>query len=398
MRLRLEELGNHPQRGATSRSERNAAQEIANKFQGTADSVTIQPFRSLPGQAQVYCACYIIMALAAILLSYLPLLAMGLAIAAGMSFWLERKSLPVISRILPKDKSQNVVAVKRRGERSRARIILVAHYDTARMPLVDNPPFEYWLTGLPMLLLTAIIILGTMITVPGLPLPSWLGFVALLLLLPLLAGAFLMVYQENWGTPGYQDNAPGVAVMDYCFRQLASELPGGAEVWTVATGCRTAGNAGLLSFLELYGGEIREDYLINIDLTRVGTLAYLTGEGYSKPLAADRDLVLAAAIHCRDNPLGLSAHGGKYFTTEAYPALVRGYKAISVVSLSPQEDPEPENSAEDEMSQGFAQAAAAVEADQEGEPREVCPETLLAAAELVISVAKQIWAVKQIRA
>jgi hypothetical protein len=316
------------------------------------------------------------MALAAILLSYLPLLAMGLAIAGGMSFWLERKSLPVISRILPKDKSQNVVAVKRRGERGRARVILVAHYDTARMPLVDNPPLEYWLPGLPMALLMATVILGTMITVPGLSLPSWLGSVALLLLVPLLAGAFLMVYQENWGSPGYRDNAPGVEVMDYCFRQLTSQLPGGAEVWAVATGCRTAGNAGLLSFLELYGGEIREDYLINIDLTRAGSLAYLTGEGHGKPLAADRDLVLAAAIHCRDNPLGFTAHGGKHFTTEAYPALVRGYKAISVVSLDPQEDPEPEISPEDELNQGFAQAA----------------------AELVISVARQIWAVKKIRA
>jgi hypothetical protein len=329
-------------RGATSRAERNAAQYLAEELEKTADQVVVQPFRSLSSTAGIYLVHYILMMLVALFSSRYPLPVAILATANIVGYLRQTIAREFVGRLLLRDKSQNVIAVKRRaGERRLPRVVMVAHYDTARPHLFFHPSLVgayrtiFSLTNVAMAAILLLAMAQALAASPGMILPGffnhlplpfalYLAFVSLPLLQSLLGGEI----------SGANDNASGVAVMMTAFSKLKEQMPEGAELWAVATGCGHAGATGMQGFLEEYGDQIRNDYIINLDSLGAGTLIYITGEGLLQTLPADRELMLAAAAFARKNP-GIPVRGSVYkdMLGDGTLAIIKGYKAMSIMGL-----------------------------------------------------------------
>jgi hypothetical protein len=371
-------------RGSTTRAERNAAKYIQEQLEQVADEVTVQPFKSVPTFSWAYGLYYFIMVVVAIIIPYWPVAAAILALVDVAAYLLESHTFEVLTRVLPKGKSQNVIARKLNPSeegKGLPRIILVAHYDTSRSALNFHPKLVsgfrqsfLMMNGCILFILVLALVAG-IAAVAGLELPGYYRYLPLPFAFYLLVTVLFLVDRELRGVhvPGGNDNASGVAVMLGSFTRLAENLPPGAEVWAVATGCEEAGTVGMLRFLEEYGDSIREDYIINMDNLGIGHVKYIIGEGLFFAMQSDKDLVMAAAACARKHPeLDIGPHVYKALTTDATPALARGYKVMSIMAFD----------------------------DQGGLPNwhwitdkaeYVQPENLRTASILVQSVATQIW-------
>lgn len=332
-------------RGSTTRAERNASKYLAETLQGMADEVQIQSFRSVPTFSWAYGMYYFFMVLAALLIPFLPVAAAVLALVNTLAYLLECHTFEVYTKILPKDRSQNVIARKsnpsEEGEML-SRVVLVAHYDTSRSGLSFHPKLvagfrkSFILLNVCMAVILILALGAGIMALFGLEMLPVYNYLALPFALYVLFSVLLLIHREIWGvhTPGGNDNASGVAVMLDSFEHLGRDLPEGAEVWAVATGCEEAGTVGMLRFLEEYGEAIKDDYIINMDNLGIGHVKYITAEGMFYPMPADRDLILAAAACVRENPeLDIGPHVYKALTTDATPALARGYKVISIMAF-----------------------------------------------------------------
>lgn len=105
------------------------------------------------------------------------------------------------------------------------------------------------------------------------------------------------------------------------------------EVWFVATGAEEVGTWGMKAFLDEHRDELRDAFIINIDNVGAGTIAYVTSEGMARRYHCDRRLMAAAKRFVRENELpyrGRDYHG---LSTDATPALARGFRAMSIMAF-----------------------------------------------------------------
>jgi hypothetical protein len=105
------------------------------------------------------------------------------------------------------------------------------------------------------------------------------------------------------------------------------------EVWFVATGAEEVGTFGMQAFLKQHGRDLREAAIINLDNIGSGSLAFVTREGMAKRYDSDRRLVSAARRAVHEFDLPLKGHEYKGLSTDATPALARGYHAMSVMAF-----------------------------------------------------------------
>jgi hypothetical protein len=105
------------------------------------------------------------------------------------------------------------------------------------------------------------------------------------------------------------------------------------EVWFVATGSEEVGTIGMKAFLKEHGPDVRDAFIINIDNVGTGSVYYVDSEGMAKRYRSDRRLVGAARRAITEN--GLTVRGRDYrgLSTDATPALARGYRAMSVMAF-----------------------------------------------------------------
>jgi acetylornithine deacetylase/succinyl-diaminopimelate desuccinylase-like protein len=371
-------------RGSTTRAERNAAKYLEETLAPIADEIKVQPFKSVPTFSWAFGLYYFLMVVAAVLIPFWPLAAAVIALLNSIAYLLESHTFEVLTRILPKDKSQNIIAKKanlgEEGDRL-PRIIITAHYDTSRSALNFHPQLvpgfrqSFLIMNGSMAVILLLALIAGAAALAGLQLPGSFNWVSLPFALYLMFTVLILIHREIWGVHvhGGNDNASGVAVMLDSFRQLAGDLPEGAQVWAVATGCEEAGTVGMLRFLEEYGKEIRDDYIINLDNLGIGQVKYITGEGMFFAMQSNRELVLAAAACARENPaLEIGPHVYKALTTDATPALARGYKVMSIMAFT-----------EEGILPNWHWPTDRAEF--------VEPENLAAASTLVQSIARQIW-------
>jgi hypothetical protein len=105
------------------------------------------------------------------------------------------------------------------------------------------------------------------------------------------------------------------------------------EVWFVATGAEEVGTVGMKAFLAKYGHELRDAVIINLDNVGSGAVYYVTREGMAKRYDADRRLVSATRRAVREADLPVKGREYHGLSTDATPALVRGYRAMSVMAF-----------------------------------------------------------------
>ena len=105
------------------------------------------------------------------------------------------------------------------------------------------------------------------------------------------------------------------------------------EVWFVATGAEEVGTAGMQALLRDYGEELRDALFINIDGCGAGQLFWASAEGMARRYRADRKLVALARRASRETETMIKPRVYKGLSTDASPALARGFHAVSIMAF-----------------------------------------------------------------
>jgi hypothetical protein len=232
-----DEIGPRP---ATTDAEHRAAAYIESVYVARGLEPEIQEFEAPRSYSWAY-VIYHFLTIASAVISGAWLLSgmlvwLGFALSAITAFflWSDLDTKWGLTRLMPKGPSQNVIArhipKQRRGERMK-KVIVVAHYDTARASLAFAPGMvgQFPLTF--MLMKACTFAVPVMLLLIALPL-SWLAPVHVYLwYASLLASAYLLipllihVHREIAMpfVPGAGDNASGVAAMLGVLHNLVPE-------------------------------------------------------------------------------------------------------------------------------------------------------------------------------
>lgn len=105
------------------------------------------------------------------------------------------------------------------------------------------------------------------------------------------------------------------------------------EVWFVATGAKESGSWGMRAFLRDFEEEARDSLIINVDSVGAGTLSWVTKEGISRRHHSDRRLASSAKRVAREEQMLVKFREYRGAMTDATPALVRGFKALSFMGF-----------------------------------------------------------------
>ena len=105
------------------------------------------------------------------------------------------------------------------------------------------------------------------------------------------------------------------------------------EVWFVATGAEEVGTVGMQAFLAQYGEELRDALFINLDNVGAGQLSWVTSEGMARRYRANARLVGLAKRVSRENEILVKPRAYKGLSTDATPALARGFKAMTIMAF-----------------------------------------------------------------
>lgn len=105
------------------------------------------------------------------------------------------------------------------------------------------------------------------------------------------------------------------------------------EVWFVATGAEEVGTVGMKAFLKEHGPDLRDAFIINIDNVGAGSVTFVDSEGMAKRYRSDRRLLGAARRAVSENGLAIRSRDYKGLSTDATPALARGFRAMSVMAF-----------------------------------------------------------------
>ena len=317
-------------RGSATSAERQAAEYCADYLKGVGFSVQLQPFRALTTFSWLYIAFYL-WPLAAWLVGS-PLL----ALLGTVLFILDLNTIQVVSRLFPTAVSQNVYA-RRQGLSTENPVVLVAHLDSSKAGLNFSPQMVKGFRT------SFLMMVGSMFLTPillwGVSLGFWSRWWALVPCAYLVFASFTLFHREIWNkyTHGANDNASGVAAVMAAAERIAKARPD-VDLRVLLTGCEESGTYGMIRFLEAQGKHLRDASFINLDNIGAGRLHYMSGEGMFPVFKATPDL-LTACRKVAERRTDLKVRQGVYtlLSTDAMPALVRGYKAISFLALDKEE-------------------------------------------------------------
>jgi hypothetical protein len=259
----------------------------------------------------------------------------------------------LVRRLFFRRASQNVVAPGQRPD-APARLLLCAHYDTARTGAAFNPkrvargarlaarlpfpigPFRILFWSLAALLP----IIGARMA--GLD-STWISLLQLPPTLVLMIGAFLLTDIElSDVVPGANDNASGVATVLSLVEELDAQPPANLDVWVLLTGGEECLQEGMRAFLRTHRGELDREttYFVNIDTVGHGAVRFEAAAGWVITYPLDRRLLeLCAAIATADQegPDRYQAqalvHG---LAGDSMPPRIAGFRATAIACLNDQ--------------------------------------------------------------
>jgi hypothetical protein len=214
--------------------------------------------------------------------------------------------------------SHNVVVRAGRGDR---RVVLLAHYDSAKTFFLYHPRRVRGFRR-QFLLHAGLATVLTPLTVLSPLLGRAVG-------LFFLVQAALLVHRERTApyVNGANDNASGVAVATEVFVQTAPLLPPGVELWLVLTGAEEVGARGARALLADLPPP-HTTVVLNIDNVGSGQLHYAEGEGMLRLYRYAGPLVDAARRLGGATPLRYRL---AYFDT--LPLVRAGYPCLTLIRL-----------------------------------------------------------------
>ena len=281
----LNQLAGLPHRGATTEEEKQAAELLKQNLMAQNIPAKLESFMarsSYSWEVILFSATMIIGLLISPFLSKL-----GTAIVL-LGFWSYARHFmgrsTIFTPIIPKKKSQNVVAEIPAMQVSDKNIILMAHYDSARASSVFAPNMVKNFRQ-SFLLNTYVgffsIIWAYMGDYWGLS--FWFKFVCIGLSIVHLINIIIHIHRETFHNfvPGINDNASGVAAVFAVVEDLKKIPLQNTNVWIVFTACEEAGIQGAKAFYHKHWPDLPADKtaVINLDNIGSGNLHFVTGEG-----------------------------------------------------------------------------------------------------------------------
>ena len=320
-----EEIG---ARGSATAEEKRAANYCSDLLKGMGYNVIEQSFRAPTTFSWLYITFYL-----------WPLVAWALglplfSLLGSILFFFDLNTYQVLSRVFPTGASQNIYATHPQGQGRH--VVLVAHLDSSKAGLNFSPSMVKGFRT------SFLLMVGSLCAAPILLYVAivWGGLWRYAALVPCLYLAFAsitLIHREIWNryTNGANDNASGVGAVLALAEKFKASLPSGVQLSVLLTGCEEAGTYGMIRFLGEYGNSHKDAMFINLDNIGSGNLHYMSGEGMFPVFKASAELIAACQRVAERRPeLGVKQGIYTLLSTDAMPALVRGYKAVSFLSMS----------------------------------------------------------------
>jgi hypothetical protein len=327
-------------RGACTPAEKKAATYIRGRFEDRGLRTTTQEFSCINTYSYLYVIYLAVAAACGYLSIWFPYYVAPVAVIFAVLFAFDLETSPVISRILPHRPSQNIIA-ETSEEGGKIGMVVVAHCDSARAALSFHPKlvgnfrmsFSMMIGGI---FLVAVLTLANLVVRAATGhtnLGVWIAtaVVSTYLLFPL----FSMLHRELKMdfTPGANDNASGVAAMLAMMDKVSEEESRMPGVMFVATGAEEVGTAGMLEFLGTYGERVKESLIVNLDNLGTGHVCYIDCEGMLLGHRSSPVLLWLSARVAETKRFPIWRAGYRLLSTDATPALARGYQAMSVMAF-----------------------------------------------------------------
>lgn len=336
-------------RRATTEGEARAARYLVTAARQFTHQVWVEPFRAFATPVWPWLLVLGVATVGGVSIWWEPWLATALTMLAALGMVGQAVGWIELGRLFPHKESQNVVAVVPCMADLRARLVLVAHYDTAR---VDPRPIPARRLRTAFLTVAACLLVLPAVSLLALALPGslWAWFsVGPVAGVALGAIHLLLRYRHGVDEPGVLNNGCSLAALLRTGEWIAQRPLLHTEVWTLFTGCREPGLVGMHAFLDRHGLLLADAHFVVLDRVIPGAVQYGLGEGLLRLLMTERrlpELLQAGAGQ---------AVPGTYLAqrqTEATAALSRGFKAMALVTPVDQGDflfPAPEGEARPEI-------------------------------------------------
>ncbi|MBE0636825.1 M28 family peptidase [Candidatus Bipolaricaulota bacterium] len=197
--------------------------------------------------------------------------------------------------MLPKAEGQNVAAQIEAESDAREHVVLAAHIDSHRTPLVfSSPTWVRWFERLvPIGMAFAVVLIA--IFVVGIVVPMQLLHALALVPMIVALGMLILMLQADFTAyaTGANDNASGVGVVLHLAEQLAVNPLSHTHVWIVLTGCEEVGCYGADHFIRKQKHDLGNAAWITVDTvgSHCGSPVFLSQETFLSKARSDRRLL-----------------------------------------------------------------------------------------------------------
>jgi hypothetical protein len=337
MRRDIEYLaGNLIHRGASTKSERAAAEYLHERFATYSPDTEMDDFYAIEGPWLLFASYYGEFLIIAVLAYWWAWAAFAYGALVFLLYMAEFSGYRILGRLLPHYETQNVVA-RVFGDKPRRLVVVTAHYDSPKYSAITAPNAQPWLRMIHgVLVVSMLVVLITCVA-------QALGMFSDSVMRPdlilqwcavtcLLCGAAVLVSCELSGEfiRGASDNASGVAVLLGLAERITADPIPDTDIWFVATGSKETWLSGIRQFLSSHTLDKETTYFLNIDHVGAGELRYITAEGMLHLFRSSPEIVAAAqqeAAAFQAEPITWRG-----LPTDAFLALARGMKALTITA------------------------------------------------------------------
>jgi hypothetical protein len=328
-------------RGPTSENEKKAGNYIERTMKSIGMSVEAEEFKSKTSGFAIFAIDIILFIIAAIIFPTSAIVAFLVSLAAVAILIAEMNMKEVLSKIMPKKQSRNIIGKIAPTNKAEKRVVLMGHYDSAKPLPLFHPVVVRYVD--PLLIA---VFLSTVFTTVFYGLGSIVEFFASASIYSIyfwyasfpfvgyLSIIFAIIaYGELFTKPtnGANDNASGISVILEVAEILSKERLKNTEIWCAAMGCEEAGTVGTMRYLDKHAEELQGSFMFSVDCVGIGNLRYAVKEGIMKTISVPDELVNLVTETADRNPeLQAKSLVLKYKASDSFPALSRGLKAMFI--------------------------------------------------------------------
>jgi len=342
MRRDIEYLaGNLTHRGASTRSERAAADYLRERFATYTPDTEMDDFYAIESPWLLFASYYAEFLVVALLAFLWPWIAFAYGATVFVLYIAEFSGYRILAHLLPQYETQNVVA-RILGDDPKRLFIVTAHYDSPKHSAVTSPNAQPWLRLVHILLVVCMVGVLVSCAADALGIFRESGIRPDLILrwcavTTLLCGAAALVSCEISGefVRGAADNASGVAVLLGLADRLTGDPLPNADVWFVASGSKETWLSGMRRFFSTHRFDKATTYFLNIDQVGSGELRYVSREGMLHFFRSDPEMV--AAAEAESATVDAQSMTWRGLPTDAFLPLARGMKALTITAAGGRE-------------------------------------------------------------